>query len=127
MPPRSDEPSRPWQTLSAERPVVTNWFAVRRDQVRTHTGDEISYTYVEHPGAIFIVPVTPHGEILLVRQFRYSVRAWCWETPAGSVQHINHPRVGNEIRIRDVQMPPRALYGDQVHGSGRARALKGRT
>jgi ADP-ribose pyrophosphatase len=86
VPPRSDEPSRPWQTLSAERPVVTNWFAVRRDQVRTHAGDEITYTYVEHPGAIFIVPVTPHGEILLVRQYRYPVRAWCWETPAGSVQ-----------------------------------------
>ncbi len=80
------EPPAPWQTLSTERPLVTKWYSIRRDRVRTHTGNEISYTYVDHPGAVFVVPVAPDGAILLIRQYRYTVQEWCWEVPAGGIE-----------------------------------------
>jgi len=80
------EPPEPWQTLSAERPLVTPWYSIRRDRVRTHTDDAISYTYVDHPGAVFVVPVTLDGDVLLIRQYRYPVREWCWEVPAGGIE-----------------------------------------
>jgi ADP-ribose pyrophosphatase len=53
--------------------------------VRIHTGDEITYTFQEHPGAVFIVPVTADGEIVLMRQYRYPVGDWLCEVPAGAV------------------------------------------
>lgn len=87
MPPRDEEPHDPWQALSVERPIVTPWFSVRQDRVLTHAGAEIGYTYVEHPGAVYVVPVTAGGEVLLLRQYRYPVHDWCWEVPAGGIEH----------------------------------------
>lgn len=59
--------------------------AVREDQVRTHQGEVITYTLIEHPGAVFIVPLTPEGELILLHQYRYTVGEWCWEVPAGGM------------------------------------------
>lgn len=80
----SAEPREPWQTLSTTELVRTKWLAIRRDQVRTHTGAEITYTYVDCPRSVMVVPVTDAGEIVLLRQYRYTVRDWCWEVPAGA-------------------------------------------
>ncbi len=86
MPRHDDEIAAPWQTVSSELPLVTRWYAMRRDRVRTHTGEEITYTYMDHPGAIYVVPVTAGGDILMLRQYRYPVRDWCWEVPAGGIE-----------------------------------------
>jgi ADP-ribose pyrophosphatase len=80
-----------WHTLSTERSLVTPWYAIRRDRVRTHLGDEITYTYVDHPGAVYIVPVTADSDIVLIQQYRYPVRAWCWEVPAGGLEVGEEP------------------------------------
>jgi ADP-ribose pyrophosphatase len=73
----------PWETLSSKRIYENPWYALRQDQVRTHNGAEITYTFMEHPGAVSVVPVTPHGEIVLIRSYRYTVKEWCWEIPMG--------------------------------------------
>ena len=44
-----DELEQPWTTLTSEQPYVTPWLAIHRDTVRTHTGDEITYSYMERP------------------------------------------------------------------------------
>ena len=81
-----DEPEQPWTTLTSEQPYMTPWLAIRRDTVRTHTGDEITYSYMERPDCVAIVPVTATGEMLLLRQYRYPIRAWCWEIPMGGIE-----------------------------------------
>ena len=75
----------PWDTLSSKRIYENPWYALREDQVRTHTGKQITYTYMEHPGAVAVVPISPSGEIILIRSFRYTVKDWCWEVPMGGV------------------------------------------
>ena len=80
-----DEPPNPWITLSSEPAFTTPWLVIRQDRVRTHAGDEITYSYLDHQGAVTVVPVTGNGNIVLLRQYRYTVRAWGWETPAGSI------------------------------------------
>jgi len=42
-----------------------------------------SYEIVHHPGAAAVLPVTPAGEVLLVRQLRPPIRTWLTEIPAG--------------------------------------------
>lgn len=86
-----DEPEQPWTTLTSERPYVTPWLAIRRDTVRTHTGAEITYSYMERPDCVAIVPVTATGEMLLLRQYRYPIRAWCWEVPMGGIEDGEDP------------------------------------
>jgi ADP-ribose pyrophosphatase len=46
-------------------------------------GVEHPYDVVRHPGAAAVLPVTPHGEALLVRQFRPAIRRALVEIPAG--------------------------------------------
>jgi ADP-ribose pyrophosphatase len=86
------EPEHPWTTLSSERPYVTRWLAVRRDQVRTHTGDEITYSCIERPDCVAVVAVTTEGELLLLRQYRYPIGGvWCWEIPMGAIEVGEEP------------------------------------
>ena len=79
----------PWETLSSEKIYENPWYGLRQDLVRTHTGKQITYTYMEHPGAVAVVPVTPDGKIVLIKSYRYTVKDWCWEIPMGGRDHAD--------------------------------------
>jgi 8-oxo-dGTP pyrophosphatase MutT (NUDIX family) len=73
-----------WQT-HASRVVYENaWIRVREDDVTRPDGGRGIYgvTQVRQP-AVFVVPVTEAGEVLLVRLFRYTIGRDSWEIPAG--------------------------------------------
>lgn len=91
LPGGPDEPPNPWITLSSEQAFSTPWLRIRQDRVRTHTGEEITYSYLDHQGAVTVVPVTDDGQIVLLRQYRYTMGAWGWETPAGSLDGAEDP------------------------------------
>ena len=80
-----DDGEQPWRTLGSETLLASPWRTMRRDRARLHTGGEIEYSYVETPRAAWIVPLTAAGEIVLIRQYRYPVRGWVWEVPAGAI------------------------------------------
>jgi ADP-ribose pyrophosphatase len=46
-------------------------------------GSDHPYEVVRHPGAAAVLPVTPDGEVILVRQFRPAIRRSLVEIPAG--------------------------------------------
>ena len=58
MKPKSKLEKSPWETLTSKKIYENAWYALRQDQVRTHTGEQITYTFMEHPGAVAVVPVT---------------------------------------------------------------------
>ena len=72
-----------WKRHTTTYPYTHPMFRVRQDHVRWPNGHEGPYSYIETPGAVWVVPVTPAGEIVLIRQFRYTVDDWIWEIPAG--------------------------------------------
>jgi ADP-ribose pyrophosphatase YjhB (NUDIX family) len=72
--------------------LLAGWIRVLRDQVRVPNG-ELTYTYVEHPGSVFVVPVTRDGRVALIRSYRYPVDEWCWEVPAGAL----HDKAGRSL------------------------------
>jgi|SRR5687768_2561933 len=74
-----------WRLLESDYPVVTPWLRVRRDRVAIEGQGEITYTYVQGFGAVGVVPVTSEGEMVLLRQYRYTVDDWCLEVPAGGM------------------------------------------
>lgn len=74
-----------WHLLKTSYPVSTKWLKVRQDHVKLDGNGEIDFTYVESPGAVGIVPVTRNGEIVLIRQYRYTVDEVSMEIPAGGL------------------------------------------
>ena len=86
MPSSDDKPvgaSLGWQRLETSRPYQSRWHNLRQDRIRLPSGEEITYTYQEHPGFVAVVPVTPDGQVVLIRSYRYTVDDWCLELPAG--------------------------------------------
>ena len=73
-----------WQRLDTDYPYTYRMFRVRQDEVRWPDGHVAPYAYVQSSGAVWVVPVTSEGQVVLIRQFRYTIDDWCWEVPAGS-------------------------------------------
>jgi len=47
------------------------------------TGDALTRDYIDHPGAVAVLPMNAQGEILLLKQYRHPVGMDLWEVPAG--------------------------------------------
>lgn len=72
-----------WHLLDTSCPFSTPWLKLRQDKLYLDGRGEVTFTYVEHPGAVGVVPVTKSGDLVLIRQYRYTVDEWCLEVPAG--------------------------------------------
>ena len=74
-----------WETLDSKYIWRSRWYHLRQDRLRTPIGHEFTYTVVDHPGAVWVVPVTAEGQVALIWQYRYAVDDWCYEVPAGGL------------------------------------------
>lgn len=80
----SDE--RPYNTLDRRYLWQSRWYNVRQDRLRAKDGTELTYTLIEKPDAVWIVPVTHDGKLVLIEQYRYAIDTWCLEIPAGNIE-----------------------------------------
>jgi len=74
-----------WSTLASTYLFESKWYNLRQDQVRLPSGDDITYTLVEHPGFVVVVPLTSDGYVILERIYRYTVQRTVIECPAGAL------------------------------------------
>jgi 8-oxo-dGTP pyrophosphatase MutT (NUDIX family) len=73
-----------WKTLSSEVIHETPWIKLRKDEVLTHKGKQLTYTFMElHHPSVFVVAVNDEGKILLQKNYRYTIKQTIWELPAG--------------------------------------------
>ena len=56
---------------------------------------------IHHPGAVAILAQPDPASVVLVRQFRYPVRRWILEIPAGTRVPGEHPQVTAERELRE--------------------------
>jgi ADP-ribose pyrophosphatase len=61
------------------------------DRVIEPGGVEVEREVVRHPGSAVILPITADGGLVLVRQYRYAVRDFLWEVPAGHMDPGESP------------------------------------
>ena len=76
----------PFTTNSSRVVWSCPWYSVRQDQITLPDGRPGVYNVVQHPGAVWIIPLTPAGEIVMLYHYRYTVDDWCWEVPAGGLK-----------------------------------------
>jgi len=65
---------------------------VRRDEVLLPNGKTGTREWINHPGAVVIIPILPNGEIALIKQFRYAARSEFLELPAGKLDEGEDPK-----------------------------------
>lgn len=58
---------------------------VRKDTVRLPDGRSATREFVQHPGAVAVIPMLDDGRLVLVRQHRYPVNKVLLEWPAGKL------------------------------------------
>lgn len=76
----------PITPIDSRRAWDCPWYGVRQDRIRLPNGDEGVYNVLELPNAVWVVPVTAEGEIVLLRHYRYPLGRWIWEVPAGGAE-----------------------------------------
>ncbi|GAC1484884.1 MAG: NUDIX hydrolase [Pseudarthrobacter sp.] len=79
----SDAPS-PRRLLSTEKVYEGRIWDVVSDSFQlSETGEALTRDYIDHPGAVAVLPMNDAGEVLLIRQYRHPVGMDLWEIPAG--------------------------------------------
>lgn len=61
------------------------------DEVLLPNGKTSFREYMEHPGAVAIIPFVNKKDIILVKQYRYPVRELTYELPAGKIDKGEKP------------------------------------
>jgi ADP-ribose diphosphatase len=79
------------QTISGEKVYGGVLLHVHRDAVRLPDGNVATREYIDHPGAVAIVPLLEGDTVLLERQFRYPHGRVMIEIPAGKIDPGEEP------------------------------------
>ena len=66
-------------------------FNYELNRLKLPNGVEGEWECVRHPGGALVIPVTPDGKLVLVRQYRFAVQGWLLEFPAGTVESYESP------------------------------------
>ena len=69
-------------------------FQLDVDRVRLPSGHTVTLEVIRHPGSVVIVPMPSATEVILIRQYRYSIDRWIWELPAGTLKPAEDPVAG---------------------------------
>jgi ADP-ribose pyrophosphatase len=84
-------PSDDVAVLASERMFDGKVFEIDRDRVRMPNGREVTVDIVRHTRSVVLLPMPDPSHVILIRQYRYAVRRWLWELPAGSVDAGEEP------------------------------------
>lgn len=90
---------KPFVTLSSAVVWSSPWYNVRQDRILLPNGVEGTYNVVQKNDAVWIVPVTPNREIVLIHTYRYTVDDWCWEVPAGNIEEGQTPQEAAAVEL----------------------------
>ena len=79
------EPAHEWPIVESEREYETGWYTGGYDRVRQPDGSEKDYYWADLPAAAVVVATTG-DELVMVDQYRPTIREQCLELPAGIVE-----------------------------------------
>jgi ADP-ribose pyrophosphatase len=69
-------------------------FRLEVDRVQMPSGHTVDMDVIRHPGSVVLLPMPSDHEIILIRQYRYTIDKWIWELPAGTLKPNEDPGEG---------------------------------
>lgn len=73
--------------------VKGSFLTFKQEEVILANGNSAFRDVVYHPGAVGILAITAQEEIIMVRQYRYPVREFLYEIPAGKLEEGEEPLI----------------------------------
>ena len=93
---------KPWRQTGTQRVADAKIFTLHRDRaVSPRTGEERTFTRIDSPDWVNVVPVTTAGEVVLVRQWRHGVKGFTLEIPGGLVDPGETPADAATREVRE--------------------------
>ena len=74
-----------WNRTDSHYLFQSHWYAVRHDALTSPEGKAITYTVVEHPGFVVIVPLLTDGCVVMERIYRHPLQRVNLECPSGGL------------------------------------------
>jgi ADP-ribose pyrophosphatase len=74
-----------WQRRRSRYLYESRWFNLRQDELTLPSGEEITYTHVEHPGYAMVVPLLDDGRVVMERVYRHTLGRALLECPSGGL------------------------------------------
>ena len=79
------------KTVSSKCVFKGSFLDVREDKVIFPNGNVSTREWINHPGAVCCIPVLENGEICLIKQYRYALKKYVIELPAGKLESGETP------------------------------------
>jgi ADP-ribose pyrophosphatase len=91
-----------WETLGAETAYTCPGFDVVREAVRLPDGTEGAFDYVRNGDSVVVLPFTTDGEVVVIEEWRQSVRRVNRGLPAGTMEDgDDDPRAAAARELRE--------------------------
>lgn len=85
------ESLEPYEIVEPQVFVRSRKFSFETNRLRLPNGSVGDWSCIRHPGGALAVPVTPNGELVLVKQYRFAMEARILEFPAGTIEVKEDP------------------------------------
>jgi 8-oxo-dGTP pyrophosphatase MutT (NUDIX family) len=111
-------PIEPWKTIHQTEPESFRIFTIRRETaVSPRSGVSHQFVVLYAPEWINVIPITPEGEVVFVRQYRQGTRSVTLEVPGGMAHAGESPEAAGERELLEETgyRGERALRIGQVH------------
>ena len=82
-----------WPVTGSSIEATGRIVTLRTDTVALPDGELVHREVVEHPGAVAVVALDEHDQVLLIHQYRHPAAATLWELPAGLRDVAGEPLV----------------------------------
>ncbi len=89
------------KTLASRRVYEGVLLKVNSDRVRLPDGGESVREFVEHPGAVMVIPLLADGRVVMERQYRYPLKREFIEFPAGKIDPGEEPLATAKRELRE--------------------------
>lgn len=90
---------KPWQSLNLEY-IQHKPYPLVREHLVTHTGTEADFVYLPgHHNWVCVLPLTPAGNAILLRQYRHIWGRFCLDLPGGGADPGENPLAGAQREL----------------------------
>ena len=75
-------------------------FKVTEEKILLPSGKESSHLTLEHPGAVVILPKLDSETVIMIKQYRHSIKREIFELPAGTLNLKEDPLLCAKRELR---------------------------
>ena len=91
----------PWKTRTSRAVYENPWMRLREDVAEMPDGRTTIYGVVQCKPAVGVLPFLDDDTVLLVGQYRYVFREFCWEMPTGGAHPGESPEAAAQRELAE--------------------------